>query len=189
MIPQNIITELFLYFAKFPLRDGIYPLFNTGESSVPGYPDLRDEIQKMPVHSLTNIENYVFGANFEAITARINNIPAGSNFLFVDFGEIDCDIDSRNRHTDSTRLAISVAYRIKSFSADIIEQSLVFSHTLNDLVTIRNRMIQDQQNHTWLKDISNSHSMVPFTAEKMSSIGWTLMFNREEYDSFNAKGL
>lgn len=187
MTPSNILTELFIYYARFPKREGILTLFNVGESTIPGYYNMLDVINSLQEHSLTGIENYIFGANIEAIKARVKNIPSGSDFLFVDFGEIDCDIDTRNRNTDSTSLAITVGYKVKIFSADLIEQALAFSHKLDDLTLIRNKMIVDQRNHPWLKNISNKHTFVPFIAPEMSSIGWTMMFNREGYDSFEAK--
>jgi hypothetical protein len=187
MIPNNILIDLFLYFARFPKQEGILPLFNLGESTVSGYTELLQAVQSLDEHSLTGIENYVFGANIDAIKTRVNNIPAGSNYLFVDFGEIDCDTDSRNRMIDSARLAITVGYRVKSFSADLIEQTLAFSHTFNDMVAIRNKMITEQRDHPWLKNISNNHTFVPFVSPEMSSIGWTILFNREAYDSFEAK--
>lgn len=187
MIPNNILIDLFLYFARFPKREGIYPMFNAGSSAIPGYAALRQLIDAMPEHSLTRIENFIFGANFEAVQSRVNNIESGKDFLFVDFGEIDCDVDRSNRNTDSVRLAITVAYRVKSFSADLIEQTLSFSHALAKLADIRNRMIRDQKQHPWLKDISNNHTFVPFISQELSSVGWTILFNREGYDSFGAK--
>lgn len=187
MISDSLLIDIFLYFARFPQRDGIFPMFNAGASSVTGYNELQKMVNEMPEHSYYNISNYIFGANFEAVQSRVNNIPAGENFLFIDFGEIDCDIDNSNRQTDSARLAITVAYRVKSFSADLIEQTLAFSHTLTQLVQIRNRMIREQQCHPWLKDISKSHTFVPFISQELSSIGWTILFNRQGYDSFKVK--
>jgi len=55
------------------------------------------------------------------------------------------------------------------------------------MVAIRNKMITEQRGHPWLKDISNNHTFVPFVSPEMSSIGWTILFNREAYDSFEAK--
>ncbi len=187
MTPSNIITELFLYFAKFPNRKGVFPMFNAVESSMPGYNKMTRAVHDLPEHSLTGIQYYVFGANIEAVGYRVNNIPAGSDYLFVDFGEVDCDTDRVNRMTDSVSLAITVAYRLKSFSADLIEQALAFAHSLDSLVWIRNKMIDEQREHRWLKKISDKHTFVPFVGEQFSSIGWTLMFNREGYDSFTAK--
>ena len=187
MIPNNILTEIFIYFAKFPNRAGIYPMFNIETSNIAGYSEMKQAIDSMPAHSLTTIENYVFGANLEAIGHRVNNITSGSDYLFVDFGEVDCGVDSSNRMTDSARLAITVAYRLKNFSIDLMEQMLAFSHSLDSLVGIRNTMISEQRCHPWLKNVSNSHTFVPFVSEKFSSIGWTLLSNREGYDSFGAK--
>ena len=187
MIPNNILTDLFLYFARFPKRAGIYPLFNAGVSDISGYKELRLMVDAMPEHSLTKIENYIFGASFDAVMARVNNIASGSDYLFVDFGEIDCGTDNSNRMTDSAHIAITVAYRLKSFSADLIEHTLAFSHAFNKLVFIRNKMIYDQCCHPWLKNLSKNHTFVPFVSKEMSSVGWTLMFNRDGYDSFGAK--
>lgn len=189
MIPQNIITELFMYFARFPKREGIYPLFNIGESTIPGYNELKTQVDNLTEHSLVDIDNYIFAANLEAVKARVNNIAAGENYLFVDFGEIDSDIDQRNRHIDSAALAISVAYRMNSFSADTIEQSLVFAHSFDKLVAIRNKIIEEQECQRWLKLISDNHRFVPLVSENLSSLGWTMMFDREGYDTFNAKGI
>lgn len=187
MNTNNILIELFLYFARFPKREGIYPLFNVGESNIAGYTELLNQVYDLKEHSLTNIENYIFGANLDAVKTRANNIPSGSDFLFVDFGEIDCNTDSRNRHTDSTRLAITVAYRTNSFSTDLIEQTLAFSKTFDDLIFVRNKMISEQREHPWLKNISDNHTLVPFVSPDISSIGWTILFNRESYDSFGSK--
>ncbi len=187
MIPNNILTELFLYFARFPQREGIYPLFNAGSSNINGYSELRGKIDLLPEHSLTKIKNYIFGANFEGVRTRVNNIPAGDDFLFVDFGEIECATDASNRMRDEARLAITVAYVMKSFSSDLVEQALGFSHALESLTFIRNAMIKEQRCRPWLKNISNSHTFVPFASPEMASIGWTLFFNREGYDSFRAK--
>lgn len=187
MIPQNIITELFMYFARFPKLEGIYPLFNIGESTIPGYNELKTQVDNLTDHSLVDIDNYIFASNFEAVKARVNNIAAGENYLFVDFGEIDADIDQRNRHIDSAALAISVAYRMNSFSADTIEQSLVFAHSFDKLITIRNKMIEEQECTRWLKLVSSNHRFVPFISKDLSSLGWTMMFDREGYDTFGAK--
>lgn len=187
MTPNNLLIDIFLYFARFPKREGLFSMFNKGMSLVPGYSELQQALNDMSVHSITDIPNYIFGANFESVAMRVNNIESGKDFLFVDFGEIDCNVDRSNRNTDSARLAITVAYRIKSFSADLIEQTLYFTHALSKLIEIRNRMIQDQREHPWLKDISNDHTFLPFVSKEMTSIGWSLMFNRDGYDTFGAK--
>ena len=184
MIPQTILIDIFLYFARFPKREGIYPMFNSGVTTS-DYIDLKKKINDMPEHSLTDINNYVFAANFEAIRARVNNIS--NDYLFVDFGEIECATDSSNRMHDQTSLAVTVAYRLNDFSADLVEQALAFNSSLHKLANIRNIMINEQRCRPWLKDVSKNHTFVPFIAKELSSIGWTMLFNREGYDSFGAK--
>lgn len=185
MIPETILLDIFMYFARFPQREGIYPLFNAGNSNIPGYHELRQKIDDMQEHSLTGISNYIFAPNFEAVKYRVNNIS--DDYLFVDFGEIECDTDRSNRMTDQAKLAVTVAQIMNDFSADIIEQMLAFNSCLLQLTTIRNKMIRDQQCHPWLKDVSKTHTFVPFISKDLSSIGWTMLFNREGYDSFGAK--
>lgn len=185
MIPETILIDIFLYFARFPKREGVYPMFNVGSSAIPGYSDLKQRIDEMPEHSLTNINNYIFAANFDAIKARVNNIS--NDYLFVDFGEIECGTDNSNRMYDQARLAVTVAYRLNDFASDLIEQTLAFNSSLGKLTVIRNTMINEQRCRPWLKDISKNHTFVPFISKELSSVGWTMLFNREGYDSFSAK--
>ncbi|MDR2816388.1 MAG: hypothetical protein LBB62_06770 [Proteiniphilum sp.] len=58
----------------------------------------------MPEHSLTDINNYTFASNFEAIRARMK-IPPMTN--------------------DYTRLAVTVAYRLSDFTSDLIGKQLL----------------------------------------------------------------
>lgn len=188
MTNHNYLIELFLYFAKFPQRDGISPLFNVGSSSIDGYSQLQAQIMNMKEHSLMDIKNYIFGANIASVTSRINNITSGSDYLFVDFGEIDCSVDSKNTFHDSSRLAITVAYRLKNFSGDIIEQMLAYNHSLQKITDIRKRMYADQRCNVGLDMLSDTHQLLPFSSLEMSSIGWSLIFTREGHDTFNIKG-
>lgn len=184
---DDFLIQLFLYFAKFPKKEGVLELFNVGSSSMDGYTQLRSTVQSLQGPPLTDIDNYIFGANFDAVTQRVNNIPSGSCYLFVDFGEIDCHTDRSNRMADSSRLAITVAYRIKAFSVDLIEQTLAFNHSLQKIAAIRNTIYRDQRCTPWLKTLSPAHQFLPFVSREMSSIGWSLMFTRESFDTFDAK--
>ena len=183
----SLLIELFLYYAQFPEREAIVPLFNKGKSYIPGYGELlKEALDLRDDKIIPEIKNYVFGPNFDAVSARVNNLIG--HYLFVDYGEIECDTDGSNRFVDYTRLAITVAYRLKDFSGELMEQLIVSDRCLSCLVSIRNQMIREQRERYWLKDISNNHTLTPFIARELSSIGWTLLFNRNGYDTFNAKG-
>lgn len=184
---STILLEIFLFFARFPQRNGILEAFNKGASKLATYHDLMMKVYELPAKSISDIQHYIFGANFEAVRTRVNNIASGEDYLFVDFGEIECSTDQRNRMNDSARLAVTVAFRVSEFSADIIEQMLYFDASLKKITEIRNYVLSEQCNHPWLKNISQNHTFVPFVSPDFASIGWTMLFNREGYDSFNAK--
>ena len=107
----SLLIELFLYYAQFPEREAIVPLFNKGKSYIPGYGELlKEALDLRDDKIIPEIKNYVFGPNFDAVSARVNNLIG--HYLFVDYGEIECDTDGSNRFVDYTRLAITVAYRL-----------------------------------------------------------------------------
>lgn len=182
----SLLIELFLYFARFPAHDAFNSLFNKGRSNIAGYDELYAALLARPEGPLVpEIGNYVFGPNFDAVSTRINNL--NGFYLFVDYGEIECGTDSSNRMTDSARLAITVAYKLKEFSGDLMEQLLISDRSLAYIITIRNRMINEQRERYWLKDVSRNHTLTPFVARELSSIGWTMLFNREAFDTFGVK--
>lgn len=185
---NTLLTELFLFFARYPNKVGINKMFNKGTSKLPQYKQLMDTLQALPDESIVpGINQYVFGPNFDAVSARVNNIPTGEYYLFVDYGEIECDTDRSNRMTDSAQLAITVACKLKEFSGDLIEQLIVSDQSLYYLIEIRNQIIRKEREQYWLKNISKNHTLTPFMAKELSSTGWTLLFNRESYDTFGAK--
>lgn len=181
----TIITELFLYFARFVQKEGVLNFFNLGASPDPAYEELKQKIEALPEHSLLGIQDYAFGANLQAVRERVNNIH--DNYLFVDFGEIDCGVDRFNRFFDNSKLAVTVASRLTTFTGDLVTQAIAFDRNLQLISDVRNTMIRDQAAHPWLKDCSLSHTFVPFVSPELLSIGWTLMFSRDGYDSFAAK--
>jgi hypothetical protein len=185
---ESLLIELFLFYARFPDREGILPLFNRGKSDLLGYNALLHKIEAMTEYSLLGeISQYIFGPNLDAVAARVNNIASGKYYLFVDYGEINCETDNRNRMRDFTHMAITVACRLKEFSGDLVEQLLISDHCLSLLSTIRNDMLRREREVYWLKNVSADHTLAPFLARELSSAGWTMLFNREGYDTFEVK--
>lgn len=182
---HSLITQLMLYFAKFPQREGVLKIFNKGSSNIAGYSDLRRSVNQLAVHSLLPIDDYVFGANLNAVRTRVTSIH--SNYLFVDFGDIDFDRDRFSRESDTMSLAVSVGTKLKDFSSDLVEQALAFDHNLVLLNAIRTQMKEDQKTHPWLKDIEVGHTFVPLVAEQLFSVGWTMIFTRKGYESLGPK--
>lgn len=183
---NTFLIELFLFFARYPRKEGILPLFNVGRSDLTTYDELKKKVEALTPHSLSpEIGSYVFGSNFDAVKNRVNNLTG--SYLFVDYGEIECDTDSANRMQDAARLAITVAYRLKNFSSDLVEQILISDFCLTQLAAIRNDMLKAQREQYWLKNLSYNHTFAPFISKELESIGWTMLFDRKAFDTFGAK--
>lgn len=188
MFKDNFLISLFIYFAKFPKRSGIQPMFNLGKSTLPGYDELKLLVENMDVHSLTDIDHYIFGSSQDDVVKKINAIPAGDTFLFVDFGPILCDTDNSNILIDSAQFAITVGYSVRKSTEDLVGEALAYNYCLEKLTAIRKIMFNEQRCHPWLNHISEKHIMTPFVPEKnINAFGWALIFDREGVDSFNMK--
>lgn len=186
-LKNNFLVELFLYFLKFTKKNSAKKLFNINTSKTPGYSELKTLVDAIEPVGGAEIENYIFGANAQAVASRISQLAGGENYLFIDFGEINCHVDGKGNYKDSSRIAATVAFRARKFSTDTIEQALYFNHSLELITQIRRIMMQEQRCIPWLDKISPSHELLPFVSEEMGSIGWSLIFTRESSDSFHAK--
>ena len=177
---NNIILDLFLYFAKFPEQSGVLSLFNKGRSDTAMYSELKDKVTNLPIHSLnSSIQHYAFGVAFEAIQRRVSQLTG--TYLFVDFGEIESQKPALTRQ-DSLSVAITVATKLSDYTGDLIEQTCASQTCLNQIVEIRNIMIKEQRERYFLKNISSSQTIVPFASKELSSLGWTIIFTTDGVD-------
>lgn len=180
-----IILDLLKYFAKFPHKDGVLDIFYNGTSQYPQYLELKEYVSSLPDSLVPEIQSLVFGSSLESVKARVNKITG--SYLFVDFGEFSCSRDMRNSIEDSQRLAVTVAFKI-STSSDIMEEAIVSDMSLQLLNQVRGCMLADsEQQERWLEKLSSDHTIVPFEAPDLSSVGWTLMFDISGSDWFNLK--
>ena len=132
---MNVLTDIFLFYTRFTTPDGVARLFNKGTSTVPGYSQLQQQaLAEAGKETPVKLDNYVFGANIDAVSSRINNL--NGFYLFVDYGEIECNVNKTNCQTDSMRLGVTVAYRIKEFSGDLMEQLLVSDSCMDYLTQV-----------------------------------------------------
>ena len=179
-----IIIELLKYFAKMPEREGVLDVFANGRSTEDGYRELQRFVHLLSSPLVPGIQHFVFGQSLEAVKQRVNKVSG--TYLFVDFGEFESSRDQRNSITDKQRLAVTVAKKMKN-SADIIEEVLASDRCLHLLNDVRACMLADSQKHSWLKMMSDTHSIIPFESKDLNSIGWTLMFDAEASDWFDVK--
>ena len=185
-----MIKDQFLYFAQYPSKEGVRAILTNGASDFPGYNDLAESLDKLPnVSRLPEIDNYVYGQSFDELKQRIDNLVG--SFLFVDYGEFNSLVDSRNSYEITQRIAITVARKMPD-RADAAEYMLASDSTLRLLSQVHAWMLADAEadNIEWLsRGELDKAEIIPFVATELSSIGWTLMLSCTSPDSLGTHQL
>lgn len=173
-----MIKDQFLYFARFPSKEGILAMFTNGQSDFPGYNDLVASLRNLPDMSrIPEIANYVYGQSFDELKQRIDKLVG--SFLFVDYGEVDMLGDGRNSYQCTQRMAVTVAYKMPN-RADAAEYMLASDTTLQLLSTVHAWLLTDADTGDidWLsRGELDKAEVVPFVATELHSVGWTLMLS------------
>lgn len=173
-----MILNQFLYFAQYPSKEGVRAILTNGSSDFPGYSELVDALDNLPDMSrVPDIANYVYGQSFDELKQRIDNLVG--SFLFVDYGEFNSLVDSRNSYEITQRIAITVARKMPD-RADAAEYMLASDSTLRLLSQVHAWMLADAEadNIEWLsRGELDKAEIIPFVATELSSIGWTLMLS------------
>nr|WP_319266045.1 hypothetical protein [uncultured Draconibacterium sp.] len=174
---DNLTQDIFLSYARFPAHAGVLKIFNSGRLDLPGYTDLKTQVETLAEKSLVpGISDFVFGVD-EKITRK--TIDAISDFyLMVDYGQITA---SRNRfeiEENSFYLAVTVARPIDPDAMDMVEEVLVADMALQYLRQVRNHL-KTQDRDRLLKEVQFPHECIPFVAPDLNnSVGWTMILNR-----------
>ena len=173
-----MIKDQFLYFAQYPSKEGVRAILTNGSSDFPGYNELVEALDNLPDMSrVPDIANYVYGQSFDELKQRIDNLVG--SFLFVDYGEFNSLVDSRNSYEITQRIAITVARKMPD-RADAAEYMLASDSTLRLLSRVHAWMLADAEagNIEWLsRGELDKAEIIPFVATELSSIGWTLMLS------------
>lgn len=187
----SIVKDIMFYFARFPQRDGVMDMWNMGRSnSLPEYNLWKTEMESLPDEDMSlvpEIKNFVCGVDEDALAKRIANFS--EPFLFVDYGNVEIELDSVNRYRESFLVAITVAFPLRGSNVDLLESTIYSDLAFNYLSTIRKILIQEERERYYLKDFAADHAITPWVSTKMPSIGWTLMFSRKGYDLLQGKTL
>lgn len=185
-----MILNQFLYFAQYPSKEGVRAILTNGSSDFPGYSELVDALDNLPDMSrVPDIANYVYGQSFDELKQRIDNLVG--SFLFVDYGEFNSLVDSRNSYEITQRIAITVARKMPD-RADAAEYMLASDSTLRLLSQVHAWMLADAEadNIEWLsRGELDKAEIIPFVATELSSIGWTLMLSCTSPDSLGTHQL
>ncbi len=179
----TLIPDIFTYFAKYPLLEGVKKNFKNKKSTMPGYLELKNTIDNLPVHSLLpELEDYVFGMNEKEVFDRIRNMKG--MFLFIDYGQINMNINERNDYAASQiHLAINVGHEYSTQNDDIIEESIIMNKTLVVMQKIIKQIMGDDKasDCPFKKYFNNPTQISPIEPKSFhGKLGWNVMFTKNE---------
>lgn len=182
-----MIFEVLKYYAQFPNHSKVLEAFSNGRSELPEYSELFKEIEDLPNNSrIPGLDYYIFGQSFDSVKQRVDQVLSGT-YLFVEVGDIISKRDGKNNISDEVQMAVTIA--AKSSGLDLIEEAIQSKRTLAMMQQLRVAMSSDQKASPWLKELSESCQMKPFVTKEFSSVGWTLLFERQGADLFDIKRL
>ncbi|WP_028897828.1 hypothetical protein [Prevotella sp. HUN102] len=173
-----MIKDQFLYFARYPRKEGVLAIFTNGASHTPGYGDIVRELRELPEDSrIPELDNYVYGQSFEDVQQRIDKLIG--SYLFVDYGEINLRSDGRNSYQCVQRIAVTIACKMPN-RADAAERMLASDNTLRLLARLHAHLLADADAGSigWLaRSELDKAEIIPFVATELHSVGWTLMLS------------
>lgn len=186
-----MIKDLFLYFARFPKRSGVTAMFTNGQSDYAEYQQLTEAIGEMEDEPIIpDIENYVYGQDFDELKARVEKIFG--SWLFADYGEFTFSEDrTPGSMKCQQQLAVTVAVKL-SDRADMVERMIAEDKTLSWVNTIYARILADSSTGEtpWLSRMPVADAqIVPFVASELKSWGWTLIISADAADTLGTNTL
>lgn len=175
-----------MYFARFPQKEGVLGMFTNGRSDLPEYAEWMQEINAMPdVPLCPDIKNYIFGVDENTVTSRITAFS--DCFLFVDYGQIENELDRINNRRESFLIAFTVAFPSSNSNNDLPERAIKANRALSLLCDIRRIMIAEEKCTPWLKNFQADHIITPWLSTDMPSYGWTAVIRRQGFDMLQGK--
>ena len=180
-----VIQDLFLYFAKFPDKDGVKAMATMGASDMPEYQQLLDALDELPDTSLVpDIKHYVYGQTLEDLQQRVSRLFG--SWLYADYGEFTMQNDQGSLEV-TQRVAVTVAVKPQQTS-DMLERIIASDRALELLSQVQAHLMADCDagRLDWLaRGNLQKMEVVPFVASELSSYGWTLLIDAAAPDTLD----
>lgn len=175
-----MISNIIVYFAKYPHRDGVLKNFaRQNPSGKAEYDALRAEIEALPPALLPGIKDYVVSTNIEVLAEKIRDVK--DYFLLVEYGAVQSSRPQKaaNRESEFT-LAVAVGKPYSKSDTDTMEESLIMDTCLGYLVQIARQMTDDNNNTCpYLQWIEGSITIQPVEPILMfGCLGWQMTVNK-----------
>jgi len=182
-----MIIDILKYFGKFPAKTAILDIFSRGRSDLPAYAVLKTYFENAPVHSLIpEIEGFLFGENEDSVKTHVGKLHG--IYLFVDYGDLSSSRNAKNSIEDDFQMALTIAMKLPE-AYDQVECAIASEECLKHIITLIQIILDDQKEVSWLKELSNNYTIIPFDSKNFSSYGWTLQMNRKGADMLNIKNI
>lgn len=180
--PQ-LLREAFLYFARFPELQGVLSsMFQSGSVNTEGYTELHSLVQNLNPNSLVpEMGNFLFSSNEEKLKSSIEDTKG--IFMLLDYGQLSSSKDNLERKNDAFEMGIIIARKLNPTQYDMAEILLIQDELLNTVRKVRERMIEDQKGHPWVKQLSFPHTISPWYARELHhATGFSMMFSKTGVD-------
>ncbi len=171
---MTIFQDIFLYFARFADRSGVFKNFtkNTGSDEYNRFKAAVDQLPETPI--VPGINDFILAASEESVKKRI--LTFKSTYLFVDYGEVASQQTSLKVQEDYFRLALTVAHPLSANTLNMAEEIVLNDRLFNLIRSIRKYMKNDRQD-PFIKRLTFPQEIQPFYAPALSnSFGWTMVF-------------
>lgn len=155
---QEVLLELFKYFAKFVPKEVLKNMFVKSKNNEPGYDELLAEVMALPDdHVIADIDCYIFSSNEEFLSQKIKN--SKSNVLYVEYGAVS--YAPNELHGTKTKLGLHVACPYNASNNDNPNELFKMSRQQIILMSILNQMEVDQKSYEFCGDTQ----LINFPAE------------------------
>ena len=175
-----LLKESFLYFAKFPLLEGVVSSMFRSKSNTTG--DLLNEVNAINPNSLIpEIKNFLFSSNEDKLKKDIEDTKG--IFMLLDYGELSSSTDNLSRTNDSFEIGIIIAQKLKPDDYDMAEILLIQDKLLNVMRELREHMLIDIKESPFVKQLNFPHQIKPWYARELANAtGFSMMFSKTGID-------
>lgn len=173
------VIDILLYFAKFPDRDGVLTNFSKTTEIIPGYSELRAQIEALPDPIFPQIKEFVYSSDIDELERKIKSIS--DIFLLVEFGPI---VQSGKNTTGvkdiEWHFSITLAQKGNSRKYDAFEDALISNSLLNLLKDMIKQIEADDANRCKpSRLLDRSYTLAPIEPYSlMGAVGWALTFKK-----------
>lgn len=155
---QEILLNLFKYFAKFVPKEVLKSMFVKSKNNEPGYDELLAEILALPdTNVISDIDCYIFSSNEEFLKQKIPT--SKGTLLYIEYGAVS--YAPNEKHGTKTKLGLHVACPYNAKNNDNPNELFKMDRQQRILFSILDCMERDQNSLEFCGD----SQLINFPAE------------------------